>query len=77
MMHVIELEIKNEYLENLKHQINRKKIEQFKKNLPSFNEQLTQCDMAVQELREKFEEIKRREAYKLIINKLTDFVKKN
>jgi len=71
------LELKNEYLENLNHQINRKKIEQFKKNLPSFNEQLIECDLAVQELREKFEEIKRREAYKIIIDKLTKFVKKN
>ena len=70
------LELKNEYLENLNHQINRKKIEQFKKNLPSFSEQLVECDLAVQELREKFEEIKRREAYKIIIDKLTDFVKK-
>jgi len=73
-MYVIEL--KNEYLINLNHQINRKKIEQFKKNLPSFSEQLVECDLAVQELREKFEEIKRREAYKIIIDKLTDFVKK-
>jgi hypothetical protein len=70
------LELKNEYLENLNHQINRKKIEQFKKNLPSFSEQLHECDLAVQELREKFEEIKRREAYKIIIDKLTTFVKK-
>lgn len=70
------LELKNEYVENLNHQINRKKIEQFKKNLPSFSEQLVECDLAVQELREKFEEIKRREAYKIIIAKLTDFVKK-
>ncbi len=71
------LELKNEFLENLNHQINLKKIEQFKKNLPSFSEQLQECDLAVQELREKFEEIKRREAYKIIINKLTKFVKKN
>lgn len=71
------IELKNEYLENLKHQINRKKIESFKKNLPSFSEQLMECDLAVQELREKFEEIKRREAYKIIIDKLTKFVKKN
>ena len=74
-MYVIEL--KNEYIENLKHQINRKKIEQFRKNIPSFSDQLIECDLAVQELREKFEEIKRREAYKVIISKLNDFVKKN
>jgi uncharacterized damage-inducible protein DinB len=73
MMHV--LEIKNEYLNNLNHQINRKKIEQFKKNLPSFNEQLMECDMAVQELREKFEEIKRREAYKIMIQNLEQYVR--
>ena len=70
------LELRNEYLINLNHQINRKKIEQFRKNLPSFSDQLVECDLAVRELREKFEEIKRREAYKLIISKLTDFVKK-
>jgi len=73
MMQVLEL--KNEYLKNLNHQINRKKIEQFKKNLPSFNEQLMECDMAVRELREKFEEIKRREGYKIIIQKLEQYVR--
>ena len=69
------IELENNFFDNLQHQIKVKQLEQFKNKLPSLKDQLNECNLAVQELREKFEEIRRRSAYRRIVGQLNEFVK--
>ncbi|MFX1277284.1 MAG: hypothetical protein ACFFBP_07315 [Promethearchaeota archaeon] len=68
------IELKNRFFENLDYQIKLKRIEDFKKKLPSFKKKLQECDLAVRELREKFEEIRRRGTYGKIIDQINSYL---
>ena len=70
------IELKNNFFENLDFQIKLKRIEEFKKKLPSYKEQLKECDLALRELREKFEEIRRRGTYSRVIEQINCFIEK-
>ncbi len=70
------IELKNNFFENLDFQIKMKKIEEFRKNLPTYKQQLHECHLAVSELRERFEEIRRRGTYNKIIEQIDNFIEK-
>ena len=69
------IELENNFFDNLQHQIKVKQLEQFKNKLPYLKDQLNECNLAVQELRERLEEIRRRSAYRRIVGQLNEFVK--
>ncbi|MFX1238172.1 MAG: hypothetical protein ACFFAS_09055 [Promethearchaeota archaeon] len=64
------IDLENHFLENLRHQIKLKELSEFKKSIPCFSDQLNECDKAVQEIKEKFDEIRKREAYRRIVGNI-------
>ena len=68
------IELKNNFFENLDFQIKLKRIEEFKKKLPSYKEQLKECDLALRELRDKFEEIRKRGIYSRVIEQIDSYI---
>ncbi|MBN1800912.1 MAG: hypothetical protein JW891_05355 [Candidatus Lokiarchaeota archaeon] len=64
------IELENHFLENLRHQIKLKELSNFKRSLPTFSEQLSECDKAVRDIKEKFDEIRKRDAYKRVIGQI-------
>jgi hypothetical protein len=67
------LEEESKFLENLKYQISLKE-DKFKK-IPVFTQQLKQFDKAVINLTEKFERIRLRDKYQIIITELDNLIK--
>jgi len=67
-------ELKNNFFDNLDFQIKLKRIEEFNKKLPSYKEQLKECDLALRELRDKFEEIRKRGIYSRVIEQLNSYI---
>jgi len=72
------LKVENKYLENLEYQISIKEnsIKNFKK-IPVFTEQVIQFDKAVIDLTEKFEKIRLRDKYHIIITELDNLIKQS
>lgn len=72
------IEVKNKYLENLEYQISLKEnsIKSFKK-IPVFTEQVRQFDKSVIDLTEKFEKIRLRDKYHIIITELDNLIKQS
>ncbi|MFW9969464.1 MAG: hypothetical protein ACFFDF_04630 [Candidatus Odinarchaeota archaeon] len=70
------IEIENKFLENLEYQISLK--ENTYKNLkkvPVFTEQVKQLDKSVVDLTDKFERIRIRDKYQIIIAELDNLIK--
>jgi len=74
MMYLTEVE--NKFLENLEYQISIKEesYETFKK-IPVFTEQVMQFDKTVVDLTEKFQKIRLRNKYQIIITELDNLIK--
>ncbi|MFX0104117.1 MAG: hypothetical protein ACFE75_01345 [Candidatus Hodarchaeota archaeon] len=72
------IEVENKYLENLEYQIKLKEnsIESFKK-IPVFTEQVKNFDKSVIDLTEKFERIRLRDKYQIIITELDNLIKQS
>ena len=74
MMYLIEVE--NKFLENLEYQISLK--ENTYKNLkkiPVFTEKVKEFDKSVMDLTDKFQKIRIRDKYQLIISELDNLIK--
>lgn len=73
MMYLTEVE--NKFLENLEYQISIKEEsrETFKK-IPVFTEQVMQFDKSVVDLTEKFQKIRLRDKYQIIISELDNLI---
>jgi len=69
-------EVENKFLENLEYQISIKEesYETFKK-IPVFTEQVMQFDKTVVDLTEKFQKIRLRNKYQIIITELDNLIK--
>lgn len=69
-------EVENKFLENLEYQISLKEesVESFKK-IPVFTEQVKQFDKSVIDLTEKFDKIRLRNKYQIIITELDNLIK--
>jgi len=72
------IEIENKFLENLEYQIGLKErsYKSFKK-IPVFAEQLKQLDESVINLKGKFDKIRLRDKYHVIITELEDLIKES
>ena len=68
-------EVENKFLENLEYQISLKEesYETFKK-IPVFTEQVKQFDKSVMNLTEKFDKIRIRDKYQIIITELDNLI---
>lgn len=74
MMYLIELD--NKFLENLEYQIGLKEnTYKTLKKIPVFTEQVKQFDNSVSELTGKFERIRLRDKYQIIITELDNLIK--
>lgn len=74
MMYLIELD--NKFLENLEYQISLKEnTYKTLKKIPVFTEQVKQFDSSVSELTNKFERIRLRDKYQIIITELDNLIK--
>ena len=71
-------EEKNKFLENLEYQISLKE-ESYKsfKKIPVFTDQVMKFDKSVVNLTEKFEKIRLRDKYHIIITELDNLIKKS
>ena len=71
-------EEKNKFLENLEYQISLKE-ESYKsfKKIPVFTDQVMKFDKSVINLTEKFEKIRLRDKYHIIITELDNLIKKS
>ncbi|NVM36933.1 MAG: hypothetical protein HWN81_15150 [Candidatus Lokiarchaeota archaeon] len=69
-------EVENKFLENLEYQISIKEEsrETFKK-IPVFTEQVKKFDKSVMNLTEKFQKIRLRDKYQIIITELDNLIK--
>ena len=69
-------EVKNKFLENLEYQISLKE-ESYKtfKKIPVFTDQVMKFDKSVVNLTEKFEKIRLRDKYHIIITELDNLIK--
>lgn len=66
----------NKFLENLEYQISLKESSyKTLKKIPVFAEQVKQFDKSVMDLREKFEKIRQRDTYQVIITELEELIK--
>ena len=76
MMYLIE--VNNKFLENLEYQISLKE-ESYKtfKKIPVFTDQVMKFDQSVVNLTEKFEKIRLRDKYHIIITELDNLIKKS
>ena len=74
MMYLIE--VNNKFLENLEYQISLKE-ESYKtfKKIPVFTDQVMKFDKSVVNLTEKFEKIRLRDKYHIIITELDNLIK--
>ncbi len=68
----------NKFLENLEYQISLKE-NSYKtlKKIPVFTEQVKQFDKSVMDLTEKFEKIRLRDKYQIIITELDNLIKQS
>ncbi|MFX0035628.1 MAG: hypothetical protein ACFE9I_08310 [Candidatus Hermodarchaeota archaeon] len=68
----------NKFLENLEYQISLKE-NSYKtlKKIPVFTEQVKQFDKSVMDLTEKFEKIRLRDKYHIIITELDNLIKQS
>ncbi len=74
MMYLIELD--NKFLKNLEYQISLKEnTYKTLKKIPVFTEQVKQFDSSVSELTNKFERIRLRDKYQIIITELDNLIK--
>lgn len=74
MMYLIDLD--NKFLENLEYQIGLKEnTYKTLKKIPVFTEQVKQFDNSVSELTGKFERIRLRDKYQIIITELDNLIK--
>jgi hypothetical protein len=70
------IEIKNKFLENLEYQISLKEnTYKTLKKIPVFTEQVKNFDKSVMDLTEKFERIRIRDKYQIIITELDNLIK--
>ena len=71
-------EVENKFLENLEYQISLKE-NSYKtlKKIPVFSEQVKQFDKSVMDLTEKFEKIRLRDKYHIIIAELDNLIKQS
>ena len=69
-------EVENKYLENLEYQISLKEnTYKTLKKIPVFSEQVKEFDKSVLDLTEKFEKIRLRDKYQIIITELDNLIK--
>ena len=74
MMYLTEVE--NKFLENLEYQISQKEeINETFKKIPVFTNQVRQFDNSVMNLTEKFQKIRLRDKYHIIITELDNLIK--
>ncbi|MFX1327127.1 MAG: hypothetical protein ACFE91_03160 [Promethearchaeota archaeon] len=68
----------NKFIENLEYQISLKE-NSYKtlKKIPVFTEQVKQFDKSVMDLTEKFEKIRLRDKYQIIITELDNLIKQS
>jgi hypothetical protein len=70
-------EVENKYLEHLEYQISLKEnTYKTLKKIPVFTEQVKQFDKSVLDLTEKFDKIRVRDKYQIIITELDNLIKK-
>lgn len=70
------IEEKNKFLENLEYQISLKEnTYKTMKKIPVFTEKVKTFDKAVVDLTEKFEKIRLRDKYQIIITELDNLIK--
>jgi hypothetical protein len=70
------MEIENKFLENLEYQISLKEnTYKTLKKIPVFTEQVKNFDRSVMDLTEKFERIRLRDKYQIIITELDNLIK--
>jgi len=75
-MYLIELE--NKFLENLEYQISLKEnTYKTMKKIPIFTEKVKELDNSVMDLSDKFQKIRIRDKYQLIISELDNLIKNN
>ena len=73
-MYLVELE--NKFLENLEYQISLKEnTYKTMKKIPIFTEKVQQFDNSVMDLTDKFQKIRIRDKYQLIISELDNLIK--
>ncbi|MFX1302952.1 MAG: hypothetical protein ACFFBV_04455 [Promethearchaeota archaeon] len=72
------IEVKNKFLENLEYQISLKEnsYKTFRK-IPVFTEQIQQFDKSVIDLKDKFDRIRLRDKYQIIITELDNLIKQS
>jgi hypothetical protein len=72
------IEVENKFLENLEYQISLKE-ESYKtlKKIPVFTKQVEQFDKSVIDLKEKFDRIRLRDKYQIIITELDNLIKQS
>ncbi|MFW9827781.1 MAG: hypothetical protein ACFFEY_09325 [Candidatus Thorarchaeota archaeon] len=70
------IEIENKFLENLEYQIGLKEnTYKTLKKIPVFTDQVKNFDKTVMDLTEKFERIRLRDKYQIIITELDNLIK--
>lgn len=71
-------EVENKFLENLEFQISLKEnsYKTFRK-IPVFTEQVKQFDKSVIDLKDKFDKIRLRDKYQIIITELDNLIKQS
>ncbi len=73
MMYLTEVE--NKFLENLEYQISiKEESNEIYKKIPVFTEQVRQFDNSVMNLTEKFQKIRLRDKYQIIITELDNLI---
>lgn len=72
------IEVENKFLENLEFQISLKEnsYKTFRK-IPVFTEQVKQFDKSVIDLKDKFDKIRLRDKYQIIITELDNLIKQS
>jgi hypothetical protein len=70
------IEIENKFLENLEYQISLKEnTYKTLKKIPVFTQQVKQFDESVKDLKDKFDKIRIRDKYQIIITELDNLIK--
>jgi len=72
------IEVENKFLKNLEYQISLKEnsYKTFRK-IPVFTEQVKQFDKSVIDLKDKFDKIRLRDKYQIIITELDNLIKQS
>jgi len=69
-------EVENNFLKNLEYQISLKEeIKETYKKIPVFTEKVKQFDKSVMDLTEKYQKIRLRDKYQIIITELDNLIK--